>query len=428
MGDETGPRIPLFRARRAARELHDRLLAADARATAAEGSLRALGALEQAEIQQRIEESRMELDRLQAEKTAADAELTRVRSQIVQTEEVEVLQEVGVYEYRHPLTDSVGFESQLKNLQSSIKAMAKADGGAVTGAATWTVNGSASEGRRMVRETCKLMLRAYNAEADNLVRSLKPYRLDAAVTRLNKTAEVIGRLGRTMSVEVNPRYHELRMQELELTADYLARKAEEKERERAERERMREEAKVQAEMERERRRLEKERAHYENALAQLTGSDDEAAARLREQLADVDRAIEDVDYRVANIRAGYVYVISNIGSFGEDVVKIGLTRRLDPRERVRELGDASVPFRYDVHALYFSKDAVTLEQELHERFAEKRINRVNARREFFRVTAEEVKEAMKELAGDLLEFADVPEALEYRQSVSVVSSGGTSLA
>jgi hypothetical protein len=92
---------------------------------------------------------------------------------------------------------------------------------------------------------------------------------------------------------------------------------------------------------------------------------------VREQLGDVERAIEDVDYRAANVRAGYVYVISNIGSFGEDMVKIGMTRRLDPLDRVRELGDVSVPFRYDVHALFFADDAVGIEAKLHERLAER---------------------------------------------------------
>lgn len=386
----------------------------------AETSLQALGGLEHAEVQAKIVEAEGHLAKLQADAAAASQELSAIRDRIVLTEEAAVLQEVGIYEYQHPLSDAVAFQTQLKTLQSRIKEMAKADGGAVTGATDWTVNGSAAEGRRMVRENSKLMLRAYNAEADNLVRGLKPYKLDAAQARLEKTAAVITKLGKTMSVEISPKYHQLRTQELALTADYLARKAEEKEIERAERERMREEAKVQAEIERERKRLEKEQAHYRNALAKLEGSgDQEAIARLTEQLSEIDHAIEDVDYRAANIRAGYVYVISNVGSFGEEVVKIGLTRRLDPYDRVRELGDASVPFRYDVHALYFARDAVRIESDLHKRFAAQRINRVNHRREFFRVTPEEVKGAMEELAGDLLEFVDVPEALEYRQSLAL---------
>lgn len=102
-------------------------------------------------------------------------------------------------------------------------------------------------------------------------------------------------------------------------------------------------------------------------LAKLeAGGDTAGAERMREKLADVQRAIDDVDYRSANIRAGYVYIISNIGSFGRNMVKIGMTRRLDPLDRVRELGDASVPFRYDVHTLFFSEDAVTLKTKLHQ--------------------------------------------------------------
>jgi hypothetical protein len=413
---------PMFGARKAARDLHEQLTAATERASTAEASLEALGGLEHAEVMAEVAKARQTLVRLQGEALIAQAGLDTARSRIVATEETEVLQEVGVYNYRHPLTDAVGFQVQLKALQARIKEMAKADGGAVLGATDWTVNGSAAEGRRMVRETGKLMLRAYNAEADNLVRSLKPYKLDSALNRLEKTAGVITKLGKTMSVAINPSYHRLRLDELALTADYLARKDEEKERERAERERLREEAKVQAEMERERKRLEKEQAHYRNALAKLEATGDlEAIERLRLQLEEIDHAIEDVDFRAANVRAGYVYVISNIGSFGEDVVKIGLTRRLDPLDRVRELGDASVPFRYDVHALFFAKDAVTIENELHQRFADQRINLVNARREFFRVTPLQVRTAMEELAGDLLEFTDVPEALEYRQSQSVAA-------
>ncbi|WP_390479717.1 GIY-YIG nuclease family protein [Frankia casuarinae] len=135
-------------------------------------------------------------------------------------------------------------------------------------------------------------------------------------------------------------------------------------------------------------------------------------------MADIDQAIEKNDYRIANIRAGYVYVISNIGVFGPHVVKIGLTRRLDPMDRVRELGDASVPFRYDVHALYFSKDAVTLENELHQAFADRRVNFANPRREFFFATPSEVRNVLLEKTeGGLLQFTEEPEALEYLQSL-----------
>ena len=123
---------------------------------------------------------------------------------------------------------------------------------------------------------------------------------------------------------------------------------------------------MEQEIEREQARLEKERQHYLNALAALEANGDtEGADRMRAQLDDVDKAIEDVDYRAANVRAGYVYVISNVGAFGERMVKVGMTRRLEPMDRIRELSDASVPFNFDVHALFFSEDAVGIEAEMH---------------------------------------------------------------
>lgn len=348
---------------------------------------------------------------------ASRAELAEVKKQVVETEETVLLQEAGVYRYRHPLTDAVAYQQKLTDIGERIKAFMKNDGSAVYGATDWTVNGSAVKGRRMVSETSKLMLRAFNAEADNAVRSLKPYKLDVAIERLRKVAQTIERLGKTMSIGITQAYLDLRIEELELTADFLHKEAEEKEAEREERNRLREERKAQQELERERARLEKEQQHYANALAALEAKgDEEAAARLREQLSDVQRAIENVDYRAANIRAGYVYVISNIGSFGERMVKVGMTRRLDPMDRVRELSDASVPFNFDVHALFFSADAVGIETAMHQRLADRRVNRVNLRREFFHVTPTEAKTHLTELAGELLQFADLPLAEEYRES------------
>jgi hypothetical protein len=130
----------------------------------------------------------------------------------------------------------------------------------------------------------------------------------------------------------------------------------------------------------------------------------------------VEKAIADVDYRVANARARYVYVISNVGAFGERMIKVGMTRRLEPRDRIRELSDASVPFNFDTHALFFANDAVGIEAEMHRRLADRRVNRVNLRREFFYATPGEARDLLAELAGELLEFEEFPEAVEFNQS------------
>ncbi len=365
-----------------------------------------------------------EVERFSKERTDLIAQLQDLRQQVVATEETVILQEVGLYKYRHPLDDAVSYKARLAGLQAQIKDSARA-GNAVVGSTNWTVNGSTAQGTKMVREFSKLMLRAYNAEADNAVRTMKPYTLESAIARLEKARDAIVKLGGTMSIRVTDHYHQLRVTELELTADFLAKAAEEKEHERAERERLRDEERARREIEREQERLRKEQEHYLTVLATYQAQGNESAtAEAEAKLAEIADGLDGLNRRAANIRAGYVYVISNVGAFGPRMVKIGMTRRLDPMDRVRELGDASVPFRYDVHALVFSEDAVGLETHLHHELAERRVNMVNARREFFYATPTEVRDLMAVLDVPLLSFVDEPEALEWRQSETARSSHG----
>ena len=425
---EALPKVPLLGARKFARELITQLEAVSKDRNDIYSKLSRIGGLthleREEELQRLGEEIRQKRQSWQDERTSMlkeverfKSELTGLKEAVVETSDLALLQESGVYEYSHPLADAVAFQERLEQIRGRVKEMNRQDGRAVTAATSWTVNGSEAQGRAMVRDYSKLMLRAFNAEADVLVRGMKPYKLEAAVDRLNKVAKTIERLGKTMNIRVSDKYRLLRIEELQLTADFIQKQAEEREQERVERERLREERKVQKEMERERARLEKERQHYLNALEALVSKGDlEAAERMKAQVADVDRALTEVDYRAANIRAGYVYVISNMGSFGESLVKVGMTRRLDPLDRIRELSDASVPFNFDVHAVFFSKDAVGIESKMHEKLAEHRINLVNLRREFFRATPAEVKVLLSELAGELLTFHDLADAAEFRQS------------
>lgn len=410
--------VPFFGARKFATELLGEVDALARERDTALDRLKELGGLTILQLEERKQSAERQFAESTGKLQTLERQLAEAKTQIVTTEDMALLQEAGIYNYFHPLSDVVAYQERLKDLQEEVKAMNRKDGGAIDAATSWTVNGSASEGRAMVRDFSKLMLRAFNAEADSLVRQLKPYKVSGAVERLQKVASTIEKLGKTMHIRITPAYLKLRIKELQLYADFLQKQAEGKENERAERERLREERKAQQEMEREKARLEKERQHYLNAIEALVAKgDEEAANRMREQLGDVEKAIHDVDYRVANIRAGYVYVISNVGSFGESLIKIGMTRRLDPMDRVRELSDASVPFNYDVHALFFSNDAVGIEAAMHGRLADTRVNLVNLKREFFKATALEAKQHLSELAGELLTYQDFAEALEYRQSV-----------
>jgi hypothetical protein len=365
-----------------------------------------------------------QLEILKAELTSAHTELARLANQqtissaagIVDLSDERILQEVGIYRYHHPLENSEEYRDQIGALQERIKDSVKS-GHAILVSNMFTFDNSLAKGRKMTSDFSKLMLRAYNSEADNCVRSLRAGNVITAKNRLEASVTSIARLGAMMEMAVSPAYHAMRIEEIELTADFLMKVQEERERAREERERLREERKVAQELAAERERLDKERSHYEHAIQALRSGGDEAGIEeLIEKLHGVDEAIAHNDYRAANIRAGYVYVISNEGAFGKNVVKIGLTRRIEPLDRVRELGGASVPFPFDVHALFFSDDAVSLETELHHYFAERRVNHVNERREFFFANPHEVRIALAEKVGNLLEFTEEPEATQFRQS------------
>lgn len=328
----------------------------------------------------------------------------------------EAMHSIGVYQYMHPLQNAIAYQDALAEIRSEIKRHVLA-GSAIESSTRFAFDNSLAKGRKMTADLAKIMLRAYNAEAENCVRYVKAGNLKAAEKRLTSAATSIARYASMMEMQINPACHALRLRELELTADYQMKVQEEREAAREERARLREEQQAERELRAERERLQKERAHYAAALAALVTSGQEAERReLSDKLAEIDAAIAHNDYRIANIRAGYVYVISNVGSFGPGIVKIGMSRRIDPMERVRELGGASVPFGFDVHALFFSDDAVGVEAELHRRFASQRVNRVNTRREYFYAKPAAVKIELAAVAGNLLEFNELANAEQYRAS------------
>ena len=374
-----------------------------------------------AEEQRRTEELRADIDRLQREEAGLQERLHPMRVQVK-------LDEAGFTDYDNPAKDSVGLGAELRDLRKDVQ-MAVRNYSAISSAEEITVPTTKAGRNKLSRDTAKLALTAFNSQVDTIIEGATARNYEAALGKIHRIADTIERLGASSSIRISPDYIEMRTRELLLAVQHLQAKQTERELERERKAELREQARAERELEAERERLEKEKQHYLNVLkvVQDTG-DQEETARLKEELVAIEKGINDVEERTANIRAGYVYVISNIGAFGDRMVKIGMTRRLDPMDRVRELGDASVPFGFDVHALFFSDDAVTLEADLHRRFASRRVNRVNTRREFFYATPAEVRDALSQIAGNLLEFTDEPEAEQYRLSLQMAAeekTGGT---
>ena len=367
-----------------------------------------------AEEQRRTEELRADIDRLQREEAGLQERLHPMRVQVK-------LDEAGFTDYDNPAKDSVGLGAELRDLRKDVQ-MAVRNYSVISSAEEITVPTTKAGRNKLSRDTAKLALTAFNSQVDTIIEGATARNYEAALGKIHRIADTIERLGASSSIRISPDYIEMRTRELLLAVQHLQAKQTERELERERKAELREQARAERELEAERERLEKEKQHYLNVLkvVQDTG-DQEETARLKEELVAIEKGINDVEERTANIRAGYVYVISNIGAFGDRMVKIGMTRRLDPMDRVRELGDASVPFGFDVHALFFSDDAVTLEADLHRRFADKRVNRINTRREFFYATPAEVRDALSQIAGNLLEFTDEPEAEQYRLSLQMAA-------
>jgi hypothetical protein len=367
-------------------------------------------------LNQEKQHTAAELQAMRQQLTDLHRQLQAVESDLVSTRDQAALQDFGLFDYAHPAESSAQLATELESIRARIKDMVRSKT-AVTAAAGFTFNNSAKEGQKFVAQMSQIMLRAYNAEAENCVKTVKAGNLQTAQARLSKAREQIMKQGAMIHLEVSNEYHWLRLQEMALAAAHLQALQAEKEAERAHREALREQRKVEQEMAREKEKLQKELSHYQSTLAALEANGDtEGVERMRALIADAETAISTVDYRAANLRAGYVYVISNVGAFGENMVKIGMTRRLEPMDRVRELGDASVPFTFDVHALFFAEDAVAVESMLHRTFAEQRVNKINTRREFFYVTPNQVLDVLKEHRVEVVEFTTDYTAEEYHLS------------
>lgn len=388
------------------------------------------------DINREISSSRDELFRVeenlhsrQEELNDTMEELRKTKGQLIETNEEVLMQSFGLYTPHYTFMNADEYKARLLEIRAEQKDMVK-NKTAVSGNTNWTVNNSESKGRKMVSDMQKLLLRAFNSECDDVIEHVKYNNIEASEKRITSSRDAISKLGSIMDVSIQPKYYRLKIEELHLAFEYAQKKQQEKEEQKEARARMREEAKLAKEIEEERKKLEKEQQHYQNALqrinAQLEAASEadraaieEKKAELVAQLNKIDKEFADVDYREANQRAGYVYVISNIGAFGENVYKIGMTRRLDPQDRVDELGDASVPFNFDVHAMIFSNDAPKLEAALHNAFADRKLNFVNQRREFFNVTLDEIKQVVRENYDKSVEFVELAPAEQYRESLKL---------
>jgi len=352
------------------------------------------------------------------------------KKEIIVLDEEILLESFALYKPKFKFLTSEEYKVRLDASREKQKQLIK-DGKAVNINENWTVNNSKSEGRKMVNDMKKLILRSFNNECDYCVDNVKFNNMEVNEKRIEKSFEELNRLGRIMQAVITEAYKKLKYEELYLAFEYQQKKQEEKEAQKRVREELREQQKLEQEIRQARERIAKEKKHYIRAIDELesklkvTTSDAERALvreKLQEvkgQYSELEKEEKVIDYREQNAKAGYVYIISNIGAFGENVYKIGMTRRLEPMDRIDELGDASVPFAFDVHALIFSENAPTLEAKLHEHFYKSRINKLNDRKEFFRAEILEIEKVIRENYDKVVDVVKEAPAEQYRESLLV---------
>jgi hypothetical protein len=333
----------------------------------------------------------------------------------------------GLYRPHYTFATSDKYKDELERIYGQQKAMVRA-GSATACARTWSVGDSKREGERMIKQMTKVMLRAFNGEVAAAVAKVTWNNATRMEERILKAYEAINGSASVLMVTITDGYRDLALAELRLTHEYEQKLREEQEEQRQIRERIREEERAQREFEKAKEEAATEEARFEKALAKARAEVDKAKGaeldkanakvqELEAALAEAHEKMERAKSMAELTKSGNVYVISNVGSFGEQVFKIGMTRRLDPMERVHELGDASVPFAFDVHAMMYSKDAPKLENAFHRKFDDRRLNLMNERKEFFSVSLHEIEAFAKE-QGVEVEFTKLAEAREYRETLA----------
>ena len=354
---------------------------------------------------------------------------TKLRKEVSVFESKLDLIEFGIYEPVYDFEKSDEYREEQNRIIDLQKSMISGDTAAICNT-KWTVGDSEATGRTVVNRYKKLMLRAFNGECDVLIAKVKWNNINQMKERMQKLFDAINKLGEGFNVYLNNQYLDLKRKELILEHEYQTKRQQEKEAMRAIQEELREEEKAKREFEQAQREAEKEEATYQKALdkarREMELATGEKHDKLQSQIQKLEQELKEAQEKKARAlsmaqqtKRGHVYIISNIGSFGENVYKIGMTRRLEPTDRIKELGDASVPFLFDIHAMIYSDEARTLEYELHKAFTNKKVNMLNYRKEFFNVTLDEIEQQIK-VIGIEAEFSRLPEAMEYRETLAIL--------
>lgn len=307
------------------------------------------------------------------------------------------IKDMSQYEYDYK--DSKEFDEQLTRIRKKQRIMVK-NKEAVVCDTEWEINGSISQGRKLTKDICKLALDSFDDFCNNLIIKLRYSGIKTVKEKILKKYQKINRLLISFNSEISGKYVDLKFEEANLKCKWLMKKEEEKEEIRRREQEIKEQLKLEEEIAKAKEKIQYEQTQYSTEIARLQeqlaneqGNNKtimKQLAKLQDKIAKLEEKKKDVLNRQINKRAGWVYIIENPSL--NNMLKIGVTRRLNAMDRINELGSASVPFKFGVHSIIFSEDAFKLEHDLHMAFDNYRVNKVNKQKEFFAVTLDMVKE------------------------------------
>lgn len=349
------------------------------------------------QLEEQIEAKRKQLFDL-------DHELHQKQQDINTVNGIITMQELGA-EYIPEYNNQPALERKITHIETEIGSLIGMNRAILT-TRTYRIDGSEAKGQKFQKTFCENLLIGFNTYVNKKKKSITAYNLNATKELIQKKFDKMNEKADIMGVSINKKYLDLTLQLLQVELDYKLFKAEEREKLKEERRRLKEQENLLAEAEKTKLELQKQRRMYEQSLTKALT--EQERQEFEAKLKEIDKREADVDYRINNSRAGYVYVTATKAM--PNMTKIGVTRRLNPLVRLSELSSASVPFPFVCYGLVFSDDAFNLETKVHEYFDDKRTNIANKHKEFFNITPQEAIKVLKEEFGCDVHFVNEDES------------------
>lgn len=337
------------------------------------------------------------------------------------------LESFALYEPIFSFAHSTEYKIELGNLRDKEKQIIKSKK-AVFVPQHATLTSTPAQGKQILHDLSKLLLRSFNESCDAYISHVKANNIDIYEKRILESFNTSNELASSLNIYIEEEYLLLKIEELHLAYEYSVKQEQEKEEEQAYKRQVNKDKNLNNEFIEKRKVVRKKQRHYLNSLKQvknkLSESDNKTEEKMLKErqkeidkkLIEIDKTLKEIDERETNKKAGYIYIISNVGAFGKDVYKIGMTRSLNPIEEIEKMNNTSVPFAFDVHAIFFSENALDLEKKLHRTFYNNQINLLNQYKNFFKLPLQEIQDAISEDYNQSIAFVDDYEAEQFRES------------